>query len=530
MRRNRLIVTLLTLAVGAIAGGWFLQRALRRPTYTTNGVRLLASVMQRVRESYVDSLAEDELWRRAAVGLVDELGDPNSTYLPPDRLKKLTEATTGLYSGVGIQADRREGWVVVLAVRPNSPAEHVGIQAGDRLVEADGQGMKGWTMEEARNAMRGAPGSRLRLVVERGTARIPYQLERGAIHVSSISRALLLDGGVGYALLSTFSDSARQELTRTVDSLVSAGAKSLILDLRNNPGGLLDQGVAIADLFLDQGQEIVDVRARGSKRTQVFVDSAPQRWPLLPVAVIVNGGTASAAEIVAGALQDHDRAAVLGRRSYGKGSAQNVFQLEGGGGLKLTTARWFTPSGRSISRVARSADSLPLRINDRPERPVFKTDAGRKVFGGGGISPDLLAGDSVTPPAERAFILALGASAAKYRETVNDFAATTVRSGAVKDTAFVVSSALRDQLFSMLLARKVDVPRQAYTEAASLVDRQLGNELARQAFGLTYASRRVVRHDKVVQRAAVLLREATDPKALLAKLPTVAPDTGGLKQ
>ncbi|MBA4070277.1 MAG: hypothetical protein C0497_00315 [Gemmatimonas sp.] len=522
MPRNRLIITLLVLAVGAIAGGWLVQRALSRSTHpTVSGTRLLASVMERVRDSYVDSLTVDELWRRAAIGLVDELGDPNSTYLPPDRLKRLTEATSGLYSGVGIQAERREGYVVVLAVRPNSPAEQAGVQAGDRLLEADGVAMKGWTMEEARHAMRGAPGTRLQLVVERGTARLPFNLERGPIHVSSISRAFVLDGGVGYLHLSTFSDSAREELTRAVDSLGRAGARSLILDLRNNPGGLLNQGVAIADLFLDKGQEIVEVRSRGPQRQTVYVDSAEQRWPRLPVAVVVNSGTASAAEIVAGALQDHDRALLLGRTSYGKGSAQNVFTLEGGGGLKLTTARWFTPSGRSISHVAGSDDSAPRQITNRPERPVFKTDAGRKVFGGGGISPDLLAGDSVPAPAERAFLLALGASAPRFREAMKDFAAAEVRRGAVRDTAFVVTPAMRDALWAEATRRGVDTPRSLYDDASLLVDRQLGNELARQAFGLPFAGRRSARNDRVLQRAAELLRRVTEPKELLAVVDTV---------
>ncbi|MEK6612071.1 MAG: S41 family peptidase [Gemmatimonadota bacterium] len=522
MQRHRLIITLLMLAAGAIAGGALVQRALRRSARgDVNGQQLLVSVMERVRDSYVDSLTVDELWRRAAVGLVDELGDPNSTYLPPDRLKRLTEATSGVYSGVGIQADRREGFVVVLAVRPNSPAEHAGVQAGDRLAEVDGQAMKGWTMEEARNAMRGKPGSTLQLVVERGVARIPFTIQRGEIHVASISRAMVLDGRVGYAMLSTFSDSARPELIRTVDSLVTNGATSLILDLRNNPGGLLNQGVAIADLFLDKGHEIVEVRSRGQKREVLIVDSTAQRWPSLPVAVIINGGTASAAEIVAGALQDHDRALVLGRTSYGKGSAQNVFELEGGGGLKLTTARWFTPSGRSISRAVH-ADSAPRAINDRAERPVFKTDGGRKVFGGGGISPDLSAGDSVPLPGERAFILSLGASAARFREAVNDLAAAQVRRGVVTDTAFVVTPEMRDALLVLATQRGIDVSRTAYDEATSLVDRQLGNELARQAFGLAFAGRRVVRNDRVVQRAAGLLRAAVDPKQLLARIPAAA--------
>ncbi len=519
MRRNRLIITLLVLAAGAIAGGWLVQRALGRSARpAVSGSRLLASVMERVRDSYVDSLTTDDLWRRAAIGLVEELGDPASTYLPPERLKRLAEATSGLYSGVGIQAERREGYVVVLAVRPNSPSEQAGVQAGDRLVEVDGQAMKGWTMEEARNAMRGPPGSSVRLLVERGMARIPFVLERGEIHVSSVSRALVLDGGVGYVLLSTFSDSAREELTRTVDSLEAAGARSLVLDLRNNPGGLLNQGVAIADLFLDKGQEIVEVRARGQERQAVYVDSADQRWPRLPVAVVVNSGTASAAEIVAGALQDHDRALLLGRTSYGKGSAQNVFELEGGGGLKLTTARWFTPSGRSISRVVRD-DGAPRVISDRPERPVFKTDAGRKVFGGGGISPDLLAGDSVPAAGERAFMLALGADAPRYREVLRDFAAAEVRRGAVRDTVFTVTPAMRGALWAQLVRRGLTVPRSVYDDASTLVTRQLGNELARQAFGLPFASRRIVRNDRVVQRAAELLRRATDPKALLEKIP-----------
>ncbi|MDQ8153860.1 MAG: S41 family peptidase [Gemmatimonadota bacterium] len=520
MPRNRLIITLLVLAAGAIAGGWFVQRALRRNTAPSDahGARLLAAVMERVRDSYVDSLSVDELWRRAAIGLVDELGDPNSTYLPPDRLKKLTEATSGLYSGVGIQADRRDGVVVVLAVRPNSPAEHGGVQAGDRLVEADGQSMKGWTMEEARNAMRGPPGTHLRLVVERGSARIPFDLQRGEIHVASVSRALVLDGGVGYVLLSTFSDSARQELTRTVDSLATAGARSLILDLRNNPGGLLNQGVAIADLFLDKGQEIVEVRTRGQQREAVFVDSASQRWPTLPVAVVVNQGTASAAEIVAGALQDHDRALVLGRTSYGKGSAQNVFELEGGGGLKLTTARWFTPSGRSISRSVH-ADSAPRVINDRAARPVFTTDGGRKVFGGGGISPDLFAGDSVPSVADRTFILAVGASAATFRDVLKSFTAAELRRGTVRDTLFTVTPAMRDAFYAQLSRQGVDVPRGVYDDAAALIDNRLGNEMARQAFGLPYAGRRIVRGDKVVQRAAALLRSASDPRQLLEKIP-----------
>ncbi|MBI1808737.1 MAG: S41 family peptidase, partial [Gemmatimonadetes bacterium] len=414
MRRSFAIVFALFVAV-MFLGGWLVRRGLATPASRSTltaaqGQRLLGDVMRQVQDHWVDTLDGDELFRRAALGLVRELGDPNTSYLPPDRLKRLREATTGQYTGIGTTIDVREGWIAVVSSRTGSPADRAGIRPGDRLVEVDGQSMRGWTIEEARNALRGAPGSPLTLTIDRNGNHIPMHLERGDIHVSSVSRAMLLERGVGYFAITSFSDSTAKETAATVDSLVRAGATSMVIDLRGNPGGLLAQGVAVADLFLDAGQRIASTRGRVSAAVQTFDDKAPQRWPSLPLVVLVNNYTASAAEIVAGALQDHDRAVVMGRPTYGKGSAQQVIQLADGGALKITNALWYTPVGRSIDHAhLKTADA-----SADTTRPSYKTDRGRVVKGGGGIVPDLLAGDSVVSPAERAWVAAVGARVPQF--------------------------------------------------------------------------------------------------------------------
>ena len=386
-------------------GRWFVQHGVAaRPVRgksigEAEGARLFDAVLQRVEESAVDSSSAEELYQVPPAGLVEQLGDPNTAFLTADRLRRMREVVSGSYPGVGVFVDVRDGWITVLAPRPGSPAERSGIRAADRLVEIDGQAMKSWTVEEARNALRGPPGSKVKLVIERGGAMIPLTLERSDIHVRSVQRATVLDDHVGYLAIASFTDSTNIEVAATVDSLVHAGATSLTIDLRNNPGGLLAQGVAVAELFLDPGQKVVSTKGRVATANAAYKASNPQRWPNLPIVVVVNGGTASAAEIVAGALQDHDRAIVIGRPSYGKGSAQAVIGLPNGTALKITDALWYTPAGRSIDR-AHPNHPAPKGTPTDTARPRYKTDKGRVVVVAAASFPDLVVGDSAVPPAE----------------------------------------------------------------------------------------------------------------------------------
>ena len=510
MSRTRLLPSAFLIAAAVVGGGWLIQRAFDAPSRAEReGARLLQAVMDRVREGYVEEVAEDSLWLHALTGLIDELGDPNSAYLTPERLERLTQSTTNSYRGVGLQVEIRDGWITVSQPRPNSPAERAGLQTGDRLVELDKRSMHGWTVEEARNALRGPRGSTVELVVERGQGtRIPVTLERADIRISAVARATLLSGGVGYLAVTTFSDSTEAEVVSTVDSLRGVGARAIILDLRGNPGGLLTQGVGVADLFLGVGKQIVTTQGRVPEANASYVDESAERWSGMPVVVLVNGNTASAAEIVAGALQDHDRALVMGRVTFGKGSAQAVYPLDNGAALMLTHARWFTPLGRSLE-VARP-DEVPLPDADTA-RPVFRTASGRVVLGGGGIVPDLVSGDSAPDPAERRFFVELGADVPRWREALAVQARALVREGVIRDSAFVVRPEWRARVRDQLDRMGLRVSRSTFADVPAMVDRSLGNEIARQAFGIPFAQRRLVRSDPVVQRAAELLRRARTP-------------------
>ena len=520
MKRSKAIIVALVLIVAILIGGRYYRRGLTTSAAHTSalsaaqGARLLDAVMQRISDSWVDSLSEDTIYTLATSGLVEQLGDPNTTFLTPDRLRRLREVVSGSYHGVGMSVDRRDGWVVVLQPRPGSPAERAGLRAGDRMIEIDGQPMKSWTVEEARNALRGPLGSTVKVVVDRGGAKIPFTLERSDIHVRSVQRIAMLDGHIGYFAIASFTDSTSLEVASSVDSLVRAGATSLTIDLRNNPGGLLAQGVAVAELFLDRGQKVASTKGRVPAANASYAATTAQRWPNLPIIVLVNAGTASAAEIVAGALQDHDRAIVIGRPSYGKGSAQAVVGLSDGGALKLTDALWYTPAGRSIDRA--HPNRVPGAAADTA-RPHYKTDKGRVVVGGGGIVPDIVFGDSVVPPAERAWVAAVGARVPLFRDALSAYAARVVRSHTVKDEDFKVTPDMREAFWREMQVKHLTVPRDVFDDAHEAIDRVIGTEIVQEAFGVPGAQRRAVHLDPVVKRAVDLLQGVETPTALLER-------------
>ena len=523
--RSRAIPVTLVLCIALASGGWLMERGLRGAGTSVAGARLFDQVSSLVREGYVDSISQGQIYRKSVDGLLHELQDPHSVFLDSTRLRSLKESTSGRYAGIGIQMDLRDGWITVVAPLPGSPAERAGIQTGDRVVEIEGKGTSGWTSEEASKALRGEPGTSVKLMLERpGVAEhIPVRVDRREIHVSSTRYAQLLGGGVGYVDFTIFSESSAEELRASIDSLRKAGMASLILDLRGNPGGLLDQGVEVAELFLDQGQRVVSTRGRTGDATHEFNDDAPQPWPELPVVVLVDHGSASASEIVAGALQDQDRAAIVGVTSYGKGSAQSLFALPPTGALKLTTAKWFTPLGRSIDRPQQPGDGE----DDTPTEPAkdvprqrVKTPAGRVVLGGGGITPDVIVEDTARLPADRAFEQALGKDVSKFRDALAAYALELRARGAVASPEFAVTPAMRADLYARLTARGVSVDRGVFDRAQSLVTRVLGAQIARYTFGPQAEFARGLRTDRSVAIALSLLNGVHTPRELLDRSTT----------
>jgi carboxyl-terminal processing protease len=518
--RSRAIVVGAVLGAAVVSGDWMVRQGLAGAARESASARLFDQVLERVTANYVDSLPQSELYRRAVDGLLDELGDPHSLYLSEARLARLNEQTSGSYVGLGLRFDARDGWLTVIAPLQGSPAERAGVSTGDRILEIDGQSTRGLTPDEASNMLRGRPGTTARLVVERAADGqvLRLSLPRLAIHVGTVRRSTVLSDSVGYVDLNVFGDSSAAEIARSVDSLRARGITSLVFDLRRNPGGLLPQGVAVADLFLDEGVKILDMRGRTPESNVEYRDRAPQRWGGLPVVVLVDDGTASAAEIVAGALQDHDRALIVGRATFGKGSAQSLFPLEGGGALKLTTARWYTPLGRAIGRPfgAEVPAEEEEELESARRREEFKTASGRVVYGGGGITPDVAVGDTVQPPAELAFQQALGDRANAFRDAVTDYALELRGSPLVRSPDFVVTPAMRQQLWERVRSRGIELDRAVFDAAAPLVTRMMTVDIARFAFGGDVAVRRQAEQDRGIQAALSLLRGVRTPQQLLA--------------
>jgi carboxyl-terminal processing protease len=521
--RSRAILAVAVLSSALISGGWFVQRGLvgvagdrsAGAGSRVSGSRLFDQVKERIERDYVDTLSDSALYARSVEGLLQELHDPHSVYLTPNRLARLSETTTGRYAGVGLQIDVRDGWITVVSPLPGGPAKDAGIETGDRVVEIDGKSTQGLTVEEAQRTLRGTVGSSVKLTVERPgvEARLPFTVRRREIRIHPVRHALLLGNGIGYVDLAMFSEESASDIRRSVDSLRTKGMRKLILDLREDPGGLLDQGVAIADLFLDPGQRIVSMRGRTPDANHEFRDREPQAWADMPIAVLVDSGTASASEIVAGALQDHDRAVLLGTGTYGKGSAQSVFPLSAGGALKLTTALWYTPSGRSINRRRASNDDDDGGPDTSAVKiPRFKTDGGRTVLGGGGITPDVRVTPQKVSETELAFERALGKHIPEFRDALTDYALSIKASRGVTSPSFAVTPPMREELWKRMQARGVAIDRATFDAAAPLVDRVIGFEIARYSFGENAQFERRLRSDATMAAALQLMSTVSTPR------------------
>lgn len=516
--RTKILAVTLTLPL-FIAGFVVQERA------TRDGARLFDQVLSLVGDRFVDTVDAAVLYEKAARGLVQQLGDPYSELLAPKQLQRFSSLSTGRYGGIGMQIENQEGSITVVRVFPHTPAEKAGVVEGDRIIGVDTASTRGWSTQQVSDALLGTPGTKVTVRFSRpGVAQsIEHHVTRAEIHIPAVPYALMLEDQIAYIPLQTFNETATQELQAAIDRLTKQGTHGIILDLRNNPGGILDQGLAVADLFLKDGQEIAEVRARHGQ-SQSFVARARSHLPTVPLIIMIDDGSASASEIVAGALQDHDRALVVGTTSYGKGLVQTVFPLDGGYALKMTTAKWFTPSGRSIQKDPKPAE-LPVTgvATTRPDsleqesvkkdRPAFKSDAGRAVFGGGGITPDVIIPEDTLSTAEQEFARAIAPKTAIVRSVLYNYALEL--KGAVRP-GFTPDPAWREEFYRRLEAGKVNANREQYDAAAPLVDRWISSQVGRFAFGDSTEFRRSVPRDPQLLRAIELMKKGQTQKDLFA--------------
>lgn len=496
-----------------------------------------AEALSIVEENYVDGnrLNYNNLIKSSIIGMLRSL-DPHSNYYDRREFEELRNDQRSEYYGIGASiVDRRVGNqtdTYILATFENSPAALAGLRFGDRIVAVDGQPMRGRPSAEVRDRIRGPRGTVVKVTVERAaTGRIEtVEITRDAVAQPSVPDAYMIRPGVGYVDMTRgFNVTTAEELEEALERLRQRGMNGLILDLRNNPGGFLDQAIRVAEKFLSDGQVILTQKGRNltADRTYRATNNAPDMTPLV---ILISRGTASASEIVAGAMQDHDRALIVGENSFGKGLVQSIIPLDYGAGLTLTSTKYYTPSGRLIQRdysnssyydyitrggVGNQDEEAPPAT--KPTGPESHTDTGRPVYGGGGIMPDELVKPRLIKPEQQRLIDPIFAF---VRELVNGriagFESYRVQrpieyNHELQPTDFPVTDALYNAFKSFVANNP------AYKNLASLVEpnqdfvrRQIRFDIVTAAYGTTAASRVYVADDPQVTRAIELLPRARE--------------------
>jgi carboxyl-terminal processing protease len=509
--------------VFGLAGGW--AGGLQALDDLSAQVDRFAIVYFQIQNQYVEPIKSSQLVESAVQGMLETL-DPHSVHLPRERYNRFADQFRDNYSGIGIQFEVRRGELIVIAPLEGTPASRLGIRSGDRIVAVDGNPVgTAVTNDDVFKLLRGPEGSTVHVDIRRPGAAVPlaFDIARARIPQESVRYAHMIRPGVGYVRIVRFASATGDELDRALTKLSQEGMKQLILDLRMNPGGLLPQAIEVSNRFIGAGQRIVYTRGRTMQaHRDYYADDRDRKYEDVPLVVLLDHGSASASEIVAGAIQDLDRGVVAGTTSFGKGLVQNQIQLEDGSGLLLTVSKYYTPSGRLIQRdyaTHRETYQIDAWKEDAPSesvlaaRPKFTTTGGRTVYGGGGIIPDAVL------PSDRLTV--------SEREVE--------QSGALFETATRLAPPLRERWlrFDDYLARfqpdaadlgtlreeidkaKATLSDSAWTAEKPYLTRRLKAEIAGNLFGVDARYRVDLTGDTQVDGALTLLPQA---EKLLAEM------------
>ena len=378
---SSILLVLLGLGLGLSLSGQIVTNVLALPKDEYESLEVFTNLLAIVKKNYVDEVNTKDLVAGAINGMLNSL-DPHSAYLTPDLYKDLQTETQGRFGGLGIEITVRNGVLTVVSPIEDTPAFQAGIKPGDQILKIEDEFTKDMPLTQAVKKLRGLKGSKVKISIKREGVQelLDFTLVRDIIRVQSV-RFRMLEEGYGYVRVAQFQERTDRDVQRALEKFAGekAGLKGLVLDLRNNPGGLLTQAVRISDLFLDSGM-IVYTEGRLENQKQKYFARKEGSWTEFPIVVLVNGGSASASEIVAGALQDHRRAIVLGTKTFGKGSVQTILPLDDQSALRLTTARYFTPKGRSIQAagivpdIVMENESLPEARAEEKQRPSIREE------------------------------------------------------------------------------------------------------------------------------------------------------------
>ena len=387
---KKLIVPVIAVGIGLTAGYAIKAEAAETQTPTLKQMLdLMNATLGYISDYYVEPVDKAELVQAALKGMLSSL-DPYSEFMTPEDKEELDEETSGEYSGIGMQVGMRDGWPTVIAPFDDSPAQKKGLMSGDKIVEIEGESTYDMGINEVVKRLRGPQGTDVTIKVLKPGLNDPIEvtLTRAKIKIHPVPYYDIMEGGIGYIKMTSFSADAATELSGIIDTLNSQGMKALIFDLRGNPGGLLREAVDVSDVFLSKNSLIVSTKGRGSEDViNYFAKNAEKLSLETPMVVLVDQGSASASEIVAGALQDWDRALIVGDTTFGKGLVQRVLPLDYNYAMRLTTSRYYTPSGRCINKITKLGGK---ETKDTTNLVFYTKRFEREVKGSGGIVPDIV--------------------------------------------------------------------------------------------------------------------------------------------
>jgi carboxyl-terminal processing protease len=523
-KTGSLSFAVLAVLVSAVLGGLLGRNVLADEDTVVREYRVFTAALAAVEGQYVEPVDSTRLVYGAIDGMLKTL-DPHSSFMDPRTYAQLRERQEGRYYGLGLSIVVVDGDITVMQLFEGSPAYRRGIRRGDVIARIKDQDAKGWTSDRAVRELRGEKGTTVRISIRRAgyAGLIDMDVERDEINIATVRGAFMIDGERGYVRLGEFSETSNRELGDALQKLRAQGMKRLVLDLRDNPGGPLDQAIRVANRFLTRGQMVVYTRGRVPNSDEDYRATETSEYTDLPLVILVNRNSASASEIVAGAVQDHDRGLIVGERTFGKALVQSVYRISGGAGLALTTGRYYTPSGRLIQRPWDGSfdEYFTYTLKEqtqaqapRSEADLKYTDVGRKVFGGGGIEPDRLVAGPVEgfDPTRSGRLLYARQTFERYAERFSAEGDTRIGGQAqnrqVVARGFTVTDAMVTDYRAFLTRESYKVDETDFAKDQAFIRAMIRYQIDLALFGIDEARRNLIGQDPQAQVALGLFAEA----------------------
>ncbi len=524
MRNPRfLTVAVLAIVLSALAGGLFGSRALARQDEVAQQYRVFTAALDAIDREYVDDVPADRLVYSAIDGMLHTL-DPHSSFFDPKSYAQMRERQEGHYYGLGIQIQSIDGDITVMSIFEGSPAYKKGLRRGDILSKVGDLDMKGWTTDQAVKKLKGPKGTPVNISIKRRgyDGLINMDVVRDEVNITTVRAAFMIDKETGYVKLDQFTETSDRELGDALQKLSASGMKKLVFDLRENPGGALDQAIRISNRFLPRGDKIVYTRGRVPNANQDYNATEQSQYTQMPMVTLVNRNSASASEIVSGALQDHDRSLIVGETTFGKALVQSVYPISEGAGVAVTTGRYYTPAGRLIQRPWDGTfdEYLTYTLREQTSERAHKasdlkyTDGGRKVYSGGGIEPDkFIVGASYEGFNPTRFGRLLAAReipyfADQFRAEGDTRLGDANRNKKPIARGFVVDDAMLNDFKAGLVGRKVKIDEESFAKDDTFIRAMIHYEIDSALFGMEEARHNLIAKDPQAQFALGQFGEA----------------------